>query len=1149
VRPEELATGRLVAGRYEILRFLGQGGMGEVYAARRMTLGDVVAIKRLLPDQDTEANRRRFATEARAAAHIRHPNVVQVFDFGDDDDLGSFLVMEHLDGPTLAMELGAGPLSADRTLWIFSQVCAAVEAGHRRGIVHRDLKPSNVIIAASDDGSAIVKVLDFGLALDQRHERHITTPGALIGTVAYMAPEQAEGLPATPASDIFALGVLLYEMATGQLPFPGDTPIASLLATTAGHYRPADEVSPGLPRPLVAAIDAALTRAAERRPASAELLARMAAGAEVPVEPPRRRRASSTESTGEHTPVRRAATARTTADTTEGAPLFGRFVGRGAELGRLRDEYDAALAGRGRVSLIVGEAGVGKSRLAEHFALWARERGALTLSGRFFDYAGSRPPPLETFLSMLAAAGPRAAAAAEVAAEALAGEATSPGDRWRGFAAIADALVGQAAGRPLVLILDDLQWAGRLDLDLVDHLHRTLGPRGTQIVATARAGGNDLDPWRASRAAALAEIALPPFDEAEVRAWLDAVFRGARVGALDVRRLAHTTGGNPYALAEIVRHLVGRAVIRRDDAGWRVTPLDSVELPDSVTTVVRARLAELTPVQLQLLELAAVIGDQFRVDTLAAASGLGEDALDGVLDGLFARLITDRGVGAGADFRFVTPLVRQVLYDDMPARHRRRAHKAVVGALRENHGDGDERWAHVFAYHCHAIGEWAEAVGFGVRAAHEALVRHDFDAARASLARAEDAARRAVHDRVLIAATDRARLDLAAGVVAIAEGKYEDAEQRLAAAAGAASALGLAQVRLDALRQRAQATLGRGNHRAASALARQASAEAERAGDRGRALAAIAIAINADQRAGGGDLAEIDELIADLRGDDPPALHARLLRERALIRRKRGDWALAADDAAAAHGLARAAGDLDVEQMAVALLGTIRSEAGDAAGALETERQALVLAERLGDRRREAIARANVGETIYHIALAGKTGQGAMTDAAEEAVELLRGALASFVDIGDRACEGDCRVNVGRALLVLGRTGEARQMLERGVELCAATSRAEYEGIGHLSLGRAHLEAGATAAARDELARAIACFASISYHQTWQAELAAARAALADGDPGAARQHAEAARARLAAQRAQIAAGHDPATLDRGKGEIESLLSQLSASV
>jgi tetratricopeptide (TPR) repeat protein len=1143
VRPEELATGRIVAGRYEILRFLGQGGMGEVYAARRLALGDVVAIKRLLPDQDTDTNRRRFATEARAAAHIRHPNVVQVFDFGDDAELGSFLVMEHLDGPTLAMALGEGPLSADRTLWIFSQVCAAVEAGHRRGIVHRDLKPSNVIIAAADDGSAIVKVLDFGLAIDQRHERHITTPGSLIGTVAYMAPEQAEGLPATPASDIFALGVLLYEMATGRLPFPGDTPIASLLATTAGHYRSAGEVAPGLPRPLVAAIDAALIRTPERRPASAEVLARMAAGAEVPAEPPRRRRASSTESTGEVAPVvRRPATSRTTADTTENAPLFGRFVGRGAELARLQGEYDDALAGRGRVSLVVGEAGVGKSRLAEHFALWARERGALTLSGRFFDYAGSRPPPLETFLSMLAAAGPRAAAAAAVAAEALAGEATSPGDRWRGFAAIADALVGQAAGRPLVLVLDDLQWAGRLDLDLVDHLHRTLGPRGTQIVATARAGGSDLAPWRASRAAALTEIALPPFDEAEVRAWLDAVFRGARIGAVDVRRLAHTTGGNPYALAEIVRHLVGRAVIRRDDAGWRVAPLDSVELPDSVTTVVRARLAELTPVQLQMAELAAVIGDQFRVDTLAAASGLGEDALDGVLDGLFARLITDRGVGAGADFRFVTPLVRQVLYDDMPARHRRRAHKAVVGALRENHGDGDDRWAHVFAYHCHAIGEWAEAVGFGVRAAHEALARHDFDAARASLARAEDAARRAIHDRVLIAATDRARLDLAAGIVASAEGHYEDAEQRLAAAAGAASALGLGQVRLDALRQRAQATLGRGNPRGASGLARQAAAEAERAGDRGRALAAMAIAINADQRAGGGDLAEVDALIAGLRSDDPPALHARLLRERALIRRKRGEWSMAADDAAAAHGLARAAGDLDVEQMAVALLGTIRSEAGDAAGALETERQALVLAERLGDRRREAIARANVGETIYHIGEAGEA------SAAEEAVELLRGALASFVDIGDRACEGDCRVNVGRALLALRRTPEALQMLERGVELCAATSRAEYEGIGHLSLGRAHLEAGAIATARQELDRAIACFGSIGYHQTWQAELAAARAALADGDRAAAHEHALAARAHLATQRAHVAAGHDPAALDRSRGEIESFLSDLSVS-
>src|SRR5262245_5500013 len=281
-----METGRIVAGRYELVRFLGRGGMGEVYAARRLALNDLVALKRLLPDQDSPINRRRFATEAQAAAHIRHPNVVQVFDFGDDPDVGSFLVMELLDGPTLADELVGGPLGTERTLWIFSRICAAVEAGHRRGIVHRDLKPANVVVATSDDGSELVKVLDFGLAIDQRiRDRDITRPGSVVGTVAYMAPEQAEGRPATPASDIFSLGVILYQMITGDVPFQGETAAATLLAIAGARYRSPDQLVGGLPRALVQAIDAGLARDPSRRPGSAELLARMAAGggpAQVP---------------------------------------------------------------------------------------------------------------------------------------------------------------------------------------------------------------------------------------------------------------------------------------------------------------------------------------------------------------------------------------------------------------------------------------------------------------------------------------------------------------------------------------------------------------------------------------------------------------------------------------------------------------------------------------------------------------------------------------------------------------------------------------------------------------------------------------------------------------------------------------------------
>ena len=273
--PAPLTSGIVIDGRYEIVRPLGAGGMGEVYAVRRKSLGDEAALKRLLPHQDSPSNRARFATEAQAAAHIRHPNVIQVFDYGEDPAVGPYLVMEKLDGPTLAEELAQGPLALGRALWIFSSVCAAVEAGHRRGIVHRDLKPANVIIAPTDDGRQVVKVLDFGLAVDLRlPERDITTPGAVVGTVAYMAPEQTEGSPASARSDVFALGIMLYEMVSGRLPFEGKSSLDTLMAINGGRYRPVKELVPDVSAGVIEAIDGALARDPGARPESPEQIGR-----------------------------------------------------------------------------------------------------------------------------------------------------------------------------------------------------------------------------------------------------------------------------------------------------------------------------------------------------------------------------------------------------------------------------------------------------------------------------------------------------------------------------------------------------------------------------------------------------------------------------------------------------------------------------------------------------------------------------------------------------------------------------------------------------------------------------------------------------------------------------------------------------------
>ncbi|MCB9560591.1 MAG: serine/threonine protein kinase [Kofleriaceae bacterium] len=271
--------GAVLDGRFELLRRIGAGGMGEVFLARRVALGDLVAVKCLLPAQDTAENRARFLGEARAAAHIHHPNVVRVYDFGDVDG-APYLVMEHLDGPTLADELGVRTrLDAADAVALFAPMCAAIEAGHRRQVVHRDLKPANVILARADDDSRVVKVLDFGLAImATRAGTRLTSPGTIVGTCSYMAPEQVAGDPATPATDLFALGVILYEMITGVLPFDGDNQLAVMFKISQGAYRPAHAWVDDVPASVTAAIDAALQPDPARRPTSAEQLAAIALG-------------------------------------------------------------------------------------------------------------------------------------------------------------------------------------------------------------------------------------------------------------------------------------------------------------------------------------------------------------------------------------------------------------------------------------------------------------------------------------------------------------------------------------------------------------------------------------------------------------------------------------------------------------------------------------------------------------------------------------------------------------------------------------------------------------------------------------------------------------------------------------------------------
>jgi serine/threonine-protein kinase len=242
--------------------------MGEVWEADDTVLGRRVALKVLVQELADDARAtKRFVREARATAKLTHPNVTRVYDFGRDGDL-PYLIMELLEGDTLADRLAGGPLPPAEAARIGAAVADALDAAHGRGIIHRDVKPGNVLLTPAGE----VKVMDFGIAA-AADETHSTTGSGLYGTAAYISPERAAGQPATPAADVYSLGAVLYELLTGRPPFIGDSPVLVVRAHLHERPRPVRELAPWVPPRLADACELALAKDPTHRPSSAAALA------------------------------------------------------------------------------------------------------------------------------------------------------------------------------------------------------------------------------------------------------------------------------------------------------------------------------------------------------------------------------------------------------------------------------------------------------------------------------------------------------------------------------------------------------------------------------------------------------------------------------------------------------------------------------------------------------------------------------------------------------------------------------------------------------------------------------------------------------------------------------------------------------------
>src|SRR5215813_1988979 len=260
----EAMAGTILEDKYRLIRVLGSGAMAHLYEAEQIRLGRSVAVKimrvALVSDKRSVE---RFRTEALAASRINHPNAIAIYDVGVTRDGVPYMVMEHLRGTTLAQALADRPFAVERIVSVGAQILSALEEAHGCGVIHRDLKSENVVLEARRDGSDFVKVLDFGIAAFVG-----SADQSIVGTPEYMAPEQIRGEPPLPATDIYAMGIMLYEMVTGRTPFAG-VALSALLERHLTETRLPPSRSASCPPPLDAVSLKALEKQTRKRFADA----------------------------------------------------------------------------------------------------------------------------------------------------------------------------------------------------------------------------------------------------------------------------------------------------------------------------------------------------------------------------------------------------------------------------------------------------------------------------------------------------------------------------------------------------------------------------------------------------------------------------------------------------------------------------------------------------------------------------------------------------------------------------------------------------------------------------------------------------------------------------------------------------------------
>lgn len=710
--------------RYRLDREIGHGGLGTIYEAHDTLLERSVAVKVLNTDSSIGSKgQARLLTEARAAAKLNHPNIVSIFDAGRTDqalnpglDL-TFIVMELIAGASLHEQK---PETVEESLRILGQVCLALQAAHEHGIIHRDLKPENVLITS--DG--VVKLSDFGLA--RSLATRLSQENIFIGTVFYVAPEAALGKQVDARSDLYALGVMMYELTAGQLPFTADDPLAVISQHIHAPAVPPSTHNPQIPPALDALVLRLLAKRPEDRPATAS---------EVYQE---------VNNILENKEFSQKSSAPTTIDRL----ARGKLIGREEQFAIARREWKQVLTGGQRqpILLVSGEAGVGKTPFLREINAMVEVSGARVLAGHCYFQGGAPYAPvvhvLREALPMVEAELPAAVTAnlrtlvPEYAVQSILpiSPPTDPmSEQQRLFENMLLLCQSLAAKTPLVMEFEDIQWSDGGTLSMIHYLARRIRALKPLppiwFILTYR--DSDLDTrlglgevlfdWNIEN---LAEhIQLDRFTREQTHEILESMFQ-QQIQPDFSNLIYKVTEGNSLYIEEVCKGLIEEGVIYREAGHWRLKPdITEIQLPQSIHLTIQSRLNKLDEPTLETLRLAAVIGKEFDFATLKKASGQDEDRLILSLETAErAQLIHEVERSAccpeGEEaFTFAHGLIPVSLRENLSTLRLHRLHRRIIAAIQELRPDDFE----AIAFHAQQAGDLDLARRFTLQAADRAL--------------------------------------------------------------------------------------------------------------------------------------------------------------------------------------------------------------------------------------------------------------------------------------------------------------------------------------------------------------------------------------------------------------------------------------------